>query len=97
MLAVPLHGEDVATGAIGTVTTVLRPRLRGKHRRVVPCAQHHGDDRLDVIIAGGTGPRAIEMFSGFGIGVATGRTNEISIVASLARLAAVTHSPILGA
>jgi predicted Fe-Mo cluster-binding NifX family protein len=34
----------------------------------------------DVIIAGGMGPRAIDMFHGFGIDVATGATGSVSKV-----------------
>ena len=34
----------------------------------------------DVIIAGGMGPRAIEMFHGFGIDVATGVTGSVAMV-----------------
>ena len=36
-------GIDVATGATGTVTTVLGTYLRGEHRGVVPCAHDHPD------------------------------------------------------
>jgi predicted Fe-Mo cluster-binding NifX family protein len=34
-------GIDVATGATGTVSTVLGAYLRGEHRGVVPCAHDH--------------------------------------------------------
>lgn len=36
-------GIDVATGATGTVTTVLGAYLRGEHRGVSTCVHHHGD------------------------------------------------------
>jgi predicted Fe-Mo cluster-binding NifX family protein len=36
-------GIDVATGATGTVTTVLGAYLRGEHRGLVPCAHDHPD------------------------------------------------------
>jgi predicted Fe-Mo cluster-binding NifX family protein len=38
------------------------------------------DLEANVIIAGGMGPRAIDMFHGFGIDVATGLTGEIEKV-----------------
>ena len=38
------------------------------------------DMGADVIIAGGMGPRAIEMFHGFGIDVATGATGAVTTV-----------------
>jgi predicted Fe-Mo cluster-binding NifX family protein len=34
-------GIDVATGATGSVSTVLGAYLRGEHRGVVPCAHDH--------------------------------------------------------
>jgi predicted Fe-Mo cluster-binding NifX family protein len=36
-------GIDVATGATGSVATVLGAYLRGEHRGVVPCAHDHPD------------------------------------------------------
>ena len=36
-------GIDVATGATGSVSTVLGAYLRGEHRGVVPCAHDHPD------------------------------------------------------
>jgi predicted Fe-Mo cluster-binding NifX family protein len=36
-------GIDVATGATGSVSTVLGSYLRGEHRGVVPCAHDHPD------------------------------------------------------
>ena len=36
-------GIDVATGASGSVMTVLGAYLRGEHRGVVPCAHDHRD------------------------------------------------------
>jgi predicted Fe-Mo cluster-binding NifX family protein len=36
-------GIDVATGATGTVATVLGAYVRGEHRGVVPCAHDHRD------------------------------------------------------
>ena len=35
------YGIEVATGATGTVTTVLGSYLRGEHRGVVPCTHDH--------------------------------------------------------
>jgi len=38
-------GIDVATGATGTVRTVLGAYIRGEHLGVVPCSQDHRDSR----------------------------------------------------
>jgi predicted Fe-Mo cluster-binding NifX family protein len=35
-------GIDVATGVTGSVATVLGTYVRGEHRGVVSCADHHG-------------------------------------------------------
>jgi len=68
-----------ANGRMATVSQVVPNPYPGAHQ---PGAVPHfiRDLGADVIIAGGMGPRAIEMFHGFGIDVATGLTGNVSTV-----------------
>ena len=64
-----------ANGRMATVSEVVPNPYSGAHQ---PGAVPHfiRDLGADVIIAGGMGPRAIEMFHGFGIDVATGADRD---------------------
>jgi predicted Fe-Mo cluster-binding NifX family protein len=70
---VTAQGEKVVTSSI-----VTNPHFAAHVPGVVPEFVH--DLKANVIIAGGMGPRAIDMFHGFGIDVATGLTGEIEKV-----------------
>jgi predicted Fe-Mo cluster-binding NifX family protein len=68
-----------ANGRTATVSEVVPNPHAGAHQ---PGAVPHfiRDLGADVIIAGGMGPRAVEMFHGFGIDVATGVTGTVGTV-----------------
>jgi predicted Fe-Mo cluster-binding NifX family protein len=68
-----IKAEDVVASDV-----VANPHF-AEHRPAVVPQFVHGLG-ADVIIAGGMGPRAIDMFHGFGIDVATGLTGEVSSV-----------------
>jgi predicted Fe-Mo cluster-binding NifX family protein len=66
-------------GTVATVSRVVPNPFSGAHRPgVMPRFIH--DLGADVIIAGGMGPRAIDMFHGFGIAVATGAIGTVEDV-----------------
>jgi predicted Fe-Mo cluster-binding NifX family protein len=68
-----------AAGKMVTVSEVVpNPHLGAHQPGAVPGFVR--DLGADVIIAGGMGPQAIEMFRGFGIDVATGVTGTVSTV-----------------
>jgi len=68
-----------AAGTTVTVSTVLPNPYHGAHQPgAVP--RFIRDMGADVIIAGGMGPGAIEMFHGFGIDMATGATGTVTTV-----------------
>jgi predicted Fe-Mo cluster-binding NifX family protein len=68
-----------ANGTRATVSEVVPNPYRDSHRPgAVP--RFIRDMGADVIIAGGMGPRAIEMFHDFGIDVATGATGAVTTV-----------------
>jgi len=68
-----------ADGRTATVSEVVPNPYRGAHQPgAVP--RFIRDMGADVIIAGGMGPKAIEMFHGFGIDVATGATGTVTRV-----------------
>ena len=63
-------------GTMATVSRVVPNPYSGAHQPgVMPKFIH--DLGANVIIAGGMGPRAIDMFHGFGIEVATGATGTV--------------------
>jgi predicted Fe-Mo cluster-binding NifX family protein len=68
-----------ADGKMAIVSEVVPNPYSGAHQ---PGAVPHfiRDLGADVVIAGGMGPQAIEMFHGFGIDVATGVTGSVSTV-----------------
>jgi len=61
---------DVEEKEIKAVTVVENPAFTNHVPGVVP--QFISEQKADVMIAGGMGPKAIDMFSGYGIDVATG-------------------------
>ena len=66
-------------GTTATVSEVVPNPYRGGHQPgAVP--RFVRDMGAEVIIAGGMGPGAIEMFHGFGIDVATGATGAVTTV-----------------
>jgi predicted Fe-Mo cluster-binding NifX family protein len=68
-----------ATDKIATVSEVVPNPYFGAHKSdAVP--RFIRDMGGTVIIAGGMGPRAIDMFHGFGIDVATGATGTVAAV-----------------
>ena len=68
-----------ADGTTATVSEVVPNPYSGAHQPgAVP--RFIRDIGGEVIIAGGMGPRAIEMFHGFGIDVATGVTGTVATV-----------------
>jgi len=68
-----------ANGTTATVSEVVPNPYRVAHQPgAVP--RFIRDMGADVIIAGGMGPKAIEMFHGFGIDVATGATGAVTTV-----------------
>ena len=68
-----------ADGTTATVSEVVPNPYSGAHQPgAVP--RFIRDMGGEVIIAGGMGPRAIEMFHGFGIDVATGVTGTVATV-----------------
>ena len=68
-----------ADGTTATVSEVVPNPYSGAHQPgAVP--RFIRDMGGEVIIAGGMGPRAIEMFHGFGIDVATGITGTVATV-----------------
>ena len=68
-----------ANGTMATVSKVVPNPYRGADQPgAVPRFIH--DMGADAIIAGGMGPRAIEMFHGLGIDVATGATGSVTTV-----------------
>jgi len=68
-----------ADGKMAAVSEVVPNPYSGAHQPgAVPHFIH--DLGANVIIAGGMGPKAIEMFHGFGIDVATGCTGNVSAV-----------------
>ena len=68
-----------ANGTRVTVSQVVPNPYHGGHQPgAVP--RFVRDMGADVIIAGGMGPGAIEMFHGFGIDVATGATGAVTTV-----------------
>jgi predicted Fe-Mo cluster-binding NifX family protein len=68
-----------AKGTAATVSEVVPNPYRGAHQPgAVP--RFVRDMGADVIIAGGMGPTAIEMFHGFGIDVATGAAGPVMTV-----------------
>jgi predicted Fe-Mo cluster-binding NifX family protein len=68
-----------ANGTTAAVSEVVPNPYRGAHQPgAVP--RFIRDMGADVIIAGGMGPRAIEMFHSFGIDVATGVTGTVTTV-----------------
>ncbi len=68
-----------ANGTTATVSEVVPNPHFGAHQPgAVP--RFIRDIGAEVIIAGGMGPRAIEMFHGFGIDVATGVTGTVATV-----------------
>ena len=68
-----------ADGTTVTVSEVVPNPYRGGHQPgAVP--RFIRDMGADVIIAGGMGPAAIEMFHAFGIDVATGATGAVTTV-----------------
>jgi len=70
---VTAQGENVTTSDV-----VTNPHFAAHVPGVVPQFIHGLG--ANVIIAGGMGPRAIDMFHGFGIDVATGSTGEVETV-----------------
>ncbi len=66
-------------GTMATVSRVVPNPHFGEHRPgMMPRFIH--DLGADVIIAGGMGPRAIDMFHGFGMDVATGAVGSVEEV-----------------
>ena len=73
-----------ANGTTATVSKVVPNPYRGAHQPgAVP--RFIRDMGADVIIAGGMGPRAIDMFHGFGVDVASGKGGTGKTLVSTSR------------
>ena len=70
---VDVEGEEVKN-----VETVANPYFDNHVPGAVPQFIH--SQNADVMLAGGMGPRAIELFQGFGIEVATGMSGRVENV-----------------
>lgn len=68
----------IDNGQPGAATVVPNPYFQAHRPGVLPGFLH--DHGADVILAGGMGPRAIGMFQGFGMEVATGAMGKVSKV-----------------
>ncbi len=66
---------QVAGGRIGTVEVIQNPYYGGHQPGVMP--QFINKLGANVILAGGMGPRAVALFHGFGIEVATGAVGNV--------------------
>jgi predicted Fe-Mo cluster-binding NifX family protein len=62
-------------GSVTDSRVIVNPHFGGHQPGVMP--RFIRDTGANVIIAGGMGPRAIDMFHGFGIDVATGATGVV--------------------
>lgn len=69
---------EIEDGRIGASKSVENPHF-GNHQPGVMPRFIHGLG-ADVILAGGMGPRAIQMFQGFGMTVATGAVGQVEKV-----------------
>jgi predicted Fe-Mo cluster-binding NifX family protein len=67
---------DVEGSEIKGVNVIENPYFNNHVPGQVP--QFIKDQNANVMIAGGMGPRAIDLFSGFGIEVATGISGQVS-------------------
>lgn len=69
---------EVEEGKLGPATVLPNPYFEAHRPGVVPSFLR--DQGANVILAGGMGPRAIGMFHGFGIEVATGAIGNVGKV-----------------
>lgn len=69
---------EVADGAIVGARSVQNPHFGGHQPGVMP--RFIKSLGVDAILAGGMGPRAVQMFQGFGIDVATGAVGQVQKV-----------------
>jgi predicted Fe-Mo cluster-binding NifX family protein len=65
----------IENGGIGKVEGLKNPFFQAHEPGVVP--RFIKDAGADVILAGGMGPRAVDMFKGFGIEVVTGGVGNV--------------------
>ena len=69
---------EVADGEVGKTEVVQNPHYGNHQQGVVPQFIHSLG--ATVILAGGMGPRAVQLFRGFGIDVATGAVGQVDRV-----------------
>lgn len=69
---------EVNDGTRGPATVIANPHFAAHRPGVLPGFLHQ--QGANVILAGGMGPRAIDMFLGFGIEVATGAIGKVDKV-----------------
>ena len=69
---------DVEDGKMTNAQVIANPAFENHVPGVVP--KFINDQQANVMVAGGMGPKAIEMFSGFGIEVATGVGGKVEKV-----------------
>ena len=69
---------DIENGKMSNVQVIANPAFENHVPGVVP--KFINDQMANVMIAGGMGPKAIEMFNGFGIEVATGVGGKVEKV-----------------
>ena len=69
---------DVEDGKMTNAQVIANPAFENHVPGVVP--KFINDQQANVMVAGGMGPKAIEMFNGFGIEVATGVGGKVEKV-----------------